>query len=193
VRPGSHATGDGSFGRSAGIQAGRAALLIGIAVLIGFVLLHHTSGALVSVGPPSKGPSLTLPPAGGGSTNTTVPNSSILPTTTIPLRTPQSIKVLVANGTSSGGLASRISSALHAKGYDTLTPVDSTVHPAATIVYFKPGYGSDAAALAGKLNLAASAVQPIAQPPPVSNLSTAQILVVVGPNLNTAASTSSTT
>jgi LytR cell envelope-related transcriptional attenuator len=192
VSPGSHASGDGSFGRSAGIQAGRAALLIVVAVLIGFVLLHRIPGA-VSVGTPSTGSGFTLPTVKGSSSTPTIPSQSSTPTTSVSLRAPSSVKVLVANGTSTAGLASRISTALHTKGYDTLTAVDSTVHPTATIVYFQPGYGPDAAALAGKLNLPSSAVQAMAQPPPVGNLSTAEILVVVGPDLNTGSSTTATT
>jgi hypothetical protein len=190
VSPGPHAAGDGSFGRSAGLQAGRATILIAVAVLIGFVLLHRSPGA-ASIGTLPSGPSATTKTTGQGGGS--VPTSALTTPPTVALRTPQSIKVLVANGTSSIGLAGRISDALHAKGYNTLSPTDASQHPTSSFVYFEPSYGSDAAALASKLNLPATAVSAMPTPPPVAKLNGANILVVAGPNLLSSASTTSTT
>ncbi len=195
MRPGSHAADDGSFGRSAGIQAGRAVLLIAVAVVIGFVLLHRGpgggAGAGASGGAPT-GASATASP-GSGATGRTTTTAGTSPTTAAPLRAPENIKVLVANGTSTNGLAGRVTTELHAKGYNTLTATDTPNRPHASIVYFEPGYGPEAANLASKLALPATAVQPIAIPPPVSNLSGAQILVVAGPDLVSSSATTSTT
>ncbi len=101
--------------------------------------------------------------------------------------------MLVANGTSTPGLAGKVSNLIHAKGYNTLASINSSQKPPSTIVYFAPSYGTDAAALAAKLNLGASAVQAMPSPPPVATLNGAQILVVVGPDLANAGSTTSST
>jgi hypothetical protein len=197
VSSGSHAANDGSFQRSAGIQAGRAALLIGVAVLIGVLLLHRTpgggGGTAVSTGTTTSSPldqtTTTLKAATGTGTATTKPTG----TTTSALRAPQDIKVLVANGTSTPGLAAKVSNVVHAKGYNTLASTNSTQKPAASIIYFQPSYSADAASVAAKLNLAGSAVQAMPQPPPVANLNGANILIVVGPDLANVASTTAST
>jgi hypothetical protein len=198
VNPGSHAAGDGSFGRSAGIQAGRAALLIGVAVLIGFLLLHRggsPSGAVpVVVGSDTTVATLMPTSVTNGSGATTGTTAKTTPTTSATQpRAPQDIKVLVANGTTTSGLAGRISNLVHAKGYVTLASTNSTQKPASTIVYFQPSYSADAAALAAKFNLPPTAVQAMPSPPPVPNLNGANILIVVGPDLANAASTTSST
>jgi hypothetical protein len=192
VSPGSHAADDGSFGRSAGIQVGRAALLIGVAVLIGVILLRRAGGSGSVAVSDRTVPSVTVTlPGGGGSSGgfTTTTSKATTSTVASPLRNPQDVKVLVANGTSTPGLAGRISDALHAKGYNTLAGTNSSEKPSATIVYFQPSYSGDATSLASKLNLPSSAVQTMAQPPPVANLNGADILVILGPDLAGSATT----
>lgn len=202
VSPGSNAAGDGSFGRSTGIQVGRAALLIGAAVVIGLLLLHRSGGAVVvnqgsgnnNVSLPTFGSSTTTGTGSGtgAGTGTTAPRTST-PPSTVQVHDPQAIKVLVANGTTTPGLAGKVSNLVHAKGYVTLASTNSTQKPSQSIVYFEPSYGDDAAALAAKLGLQPSAVQAIPQPPPVASLNSANLLLIVGPDLASAASTTSTT
>jgi hypothetical protein len=167
-------------------------VLIGVAVVIGFILLHRSPGS-TSVGttlPRSSTSPDTVSPAGTGTgAGVTTPTNS--PTTAANLKSPKNVKVLVANGTSTAGLAGRVTTTLHTDGYATLTPTDSTQKVPATVVYFEPGYGADAAALAGKLSLPPSVVSAMPTPAPVASLSGANVLVVAGPNL--ASSSSSTT
>ena len=200
MSPGSHAADDGSFGRSAGIQAGRAAVLIGIALLVGVILLHRAPSASGGATPVSIGdlttrgtPKAATPTTHAGGAGSTI-RPSATTSSTMPLRPSQDIKVLVANGTATPGLAGKVASTIHGKGYDTLSPTNATTRPPSSVVYFQPSYGNEAAALAGKLNLPASAVQAIPSPPPVSSFDSAtNILVVVGPDLaNSASPTSST-
>jgi len=138
----------------------------------------------------------TAPPTSvsSGSGATTGTTAKATPTTgATQLRAPQDIKVLVANGTTTPGLAGKISNLVHAKGYNTLASTNSTQKPAATIVFFQPSYSADGAGLAAKLNLPATAVQAMPSPPPVANLNGANILIVVGPDLANAAGTTSST
>jgi hypothetical protein len=195
MSPGSHAAGDGSFARSSGIQVGRAALLIAVAVVIGLILLRRTGGGVPApVGTNTPTTVGTIPTTGGtslgGGPATTTRGGTTTPTAA--LRAPTDIKVLVANGTSTPGLAGKVSNQLHAKGYVTLASVNSTQKPASTIVYFAAGYSGDAIALAGKLSLPSTAVQAMPVPPPVPSLNGANILVVVGPDLANVSTTSTT-
>lgn len=192
MRPGQHAASDGSFGRSAGIQIGRAVGLIAVAAVIGIILLHRTSSTTTVA---AHGTTTTAPSHPTSTTGTT-------PTTTgAALRPPSSVKVLVANGTVAGGgagvsqhLAGTVTQTLHAKGYDTLAAVDANQKVTASIVYFQPGYEKEAAALAQSLALPASAVQPMPAQPPVASLNGANILVVASTDLaSSAASTTTTT
>jgi hypothetical protein len=191
VRPGQHAASDGSFGRSAGIQIGRAVGLIAVAAVIGIILLHHS------------GPSGTTVAAQGTTTAPSHPSSTPAPTpttTSAAPRPPSSVKVLVANGTVAGGgtgvsqhLAGTVTQTLHAKGYDTLAPVDATQKVTASIVYFQPGYEREAAALAASMALPVSAVQPMPAQPPVQSLNGANILVVASTDLAASAGSTTTT
>ena len=190
MRPGTHAAGDGSFGRSAGMQVGRAVVLLAVAILIGVALLRHNStstGRIVSSTP------TTAPSATGTSISprTTAPPTTAPTSTTAPLRAPQDIKVLVANGTSTNGLASTVKSKLQAEGYQTLT---STNAPRATasVIYYRPGYQNEAKAMSQFLNLSPTSVQPMPAQAPVSDATAAaaaNIIVVAGPDLASSGST----
>jgi hypothetical protein len=166
------------------MQVGRAVALLAIAVLIGVVLLRHdgtSSGRIVSSS------QTTVPPTTPKPSNTTP--SSVAHTTTTsstPLRAPQDIKVLVANGTSTNGLASTVKSKLQGEGYQTLTSTNSSEQVTATIVYYRPGYQTEAAALAEFLTLSPTAVQAMPAQAPVSNpaaVDGANIIVVAGPDV----------
>ncbi len=184
MSPGSHAAADGSFGRSAGIQIGRAAILLAVATVIGLALLHRGSGGgnggLVVAG---GNTATTVTPTIG--TNPTTPPASTNTTGTQPLRAKADIKVLVANGTSTSGLASTVSTTLRNKGYNTLASTNSSQKVTTTLVYFAPTYDADAAVMAGLLGLPPTAAKPMpaAGQIPVPSLNGANILVVAGPEL----------
>jgi hypothetical protein len=189
VTQGSHAAADGSFGRSAGIQVGRAILLVGVAVLIGLVLLRHNAGPGGSTAVASATSTTKPPPP----TTTVAPSTS----STVAARPAQNVKVLVANGSGISGLAGTVSTRLKGQGYDTLA-VTNASHVAASVVYFQPTYTAEGAALAQALSLPASSVQPMPNPPPVSSVGAANIVVVAGPDVSqgggtTTSSTTTTT
>jgi hypothetical protein len=183
VSPGSHAAGDGSFGRSAGTNLGKALALVALAVVIGAVLLRH-NGAPVRV-------------SAVGATSSTLshtnPTTTAAPTTaaSVALRGPADIKVLVANATAAGGLATRYSDKLHGLGYNTLASTNSTVKLQASVVYYAPGYQQEGAVVAQQLGLRTTAVQPLPAPGqvPVANLDGANLLVLIGTDLETSGGT----
>jgi hypothetical protein len=160
---------------------GRAVALIAVAVLLGLFLLHRS-------GPASGPPALA---AATSTTQATTPPSTAAATTSssVATKTPQAVKVLVANGTNTGGLAARLSTRLKGQGYDTVGAGTNASQAATTSkVYYQPGFASEAAALAQVLKLPPSAAQPMPSPAPVSNLGSANIVVVAGPDLSAGSS-----
>jgi hypothetical protein len=99
----------------------------------------------------------------------------------------------VANGSSVRGLAGLIATKLHTAGYNTLAVVNTTQPVTASLVYYEAGYQKEAAAAAQVLGLAPTTVVAMPSPPPVTNLNTANVLVVTGPDLATAAGSTTTT
>ena len=190
MRPGSHAADDGSFGRSAGIQVGRAVLLVAIAVVIGILVLHRSGGGGPTVVVATGSTTTTTKAPNGGKTPVTTAQTT---TTTAPARPASAVKLLVANGSSVRGLAGLISTKLHTAGYNTLAAANATQQVTTSVVYYEAGFQREAAAVAQVLGLPATAVQPMPIPPPVTNLNTANVLVVTGPDLATAAGTTTTT
>lgn len=182
MRRGQHATGDSSFGRSAGVSVGRGAILIAVAFVIGLILLQKTDKTPRAV--------RTTPNA----TPTTAPNLTFPTTvTTTGGHAPSTVKVLVANGTNTPGAASRVVPPLSAAGYNVLAPTDATktykaTNPRQSVVYFTPGYDLDAKIIATHLTLQLSAVQSLPTSAPVANTQGANVIVIVGPDLAGASS-----
>jgi hypothetical protein len=183
MKRGSHAADDGSFNRSAAIHTGRAAVLLVVAFLIGVGLLHSADNS-VTIGTTGT----TAPKA---TTTTTVPQTT---TTTLAPRDPSTVKVLPANGTATNGIGAKLRTKLLGANYDALTAVTSTSKLKSTVVYFTPGFQSEAAAVAVFLGMPATAVQAMPAKAPVPQLGTANILVVAGDDIvPTLASTTTTT
>lgn len=182
MRPGRHAAADGSFGRSAGVAAGRGLLLILVALVIGILLYNAADdegGADLAV----NGTSDTT---GEAETATTLPT-----TTTLPERPAGSVKVLVLNGTSTSGAALKVATPLNqTAGFNTIKPEDATAavknaKPATTVVYYvTPDFQREAAKVATFLGLNPStSVKPLSTPAPATNIADANVVVVVGADL----------
>jgi hypothetical protein len=101
--------------------AARGAALIGVAVVIGIVLLQ-----VVDKGGPS---------GGGSSTTPTVPHSGGVTTTSqaANVRPPQEVVVLVLNGSGVAGAAATEANKLRGLGYQTATPGNAAVQQGTTV------------------------------------------------------------
>lgn len=162
------------------IAAGRAAVLIVVAVVLGILLLQVGSRPVAHV---ATTPAAASPP-------TTAP----APTTTTTIAK-GSVHVLVANGTTAPSSATDYVNSLHGQGWATLPPEDTTVPASASAVYFAPGQQAAASALAAAVGVK-TAVQPISSAVPVSSTTGADVILILGPGLansGPAASTTSTT
>ena len=153
----------------------RGALLIGVAVVLGAVLLAQSfqgGGSPVS--------------AGAGTTTSTVKRTetSTTPSTTPQPHDPATVKVLVLNGSGKSGIAKAGADQLKAANYTTLDPKNAATSApiTASVVYFTAGYEADAQQIAAKLGLAPSAVQPLPSPPPpaVGDPKDANVVVMIG-------------
>lgn len=186
---GTHAAGDGSFGRSAGNAGLRGLALIVVAIVIGVVLLNRAGSAGTGLSTVRQTSPTTAKPKKGHGTTTTTATPGALTTTTSPTRSPGTIRTLVANSTSVAGQAGRYTKVVHGFGYNTLPAVDSSVRNLRTsIVYYAPGFNAEAAVLARKLGLPKSSVLPMPATPPVVFINGASVLVVVGLDLANATS-----
>ena len=175
MKPGRHTTADGSFNRDTGMAMVRGIGLLGIALVLGIVLLQKADS-------PSR-----LAAVGATST-TTHAKGAVLPppiatTSTVPTRAPQTVKVIAANGTDVQGAAGRVNQVLLGAKYNVLSPADATGKVNASVVYFAPGFASEAAAVAQLLQLPPTAAQPMPSPLPVKDVHSADVLVLVGPEL----------
>lgn len=155
----------------------KALLLVAVLVVIGVAILAHSSS--------TKSTSAGTPASVAASTSTTTLPTS---TTTLALLPPSEVKVLVLNGASPGEpLASEWSAKLDAKGYTTEPPNNATATVSASAIYVvTPGYVAEAQQLAqviGDPSLPIDQTITSAAPIPSGGTATANLILVIGPDL----------
>jgi hypothetical protein len=167
-------------GRNVALTATRGAVLIGVAVVIGLVLLQvvDDAGGGGGGGAASGGggtPVTTAAPDGSSTTTTTTvsPNGA---------RPPSQVVVQVLNGSGVQGAANQRSSDLKAKGYQVLPPGNAPAPRTGTAVQCKKGYEKEAQALVAALNTLAikATIEPFPNPAPVGPSAQANCLVILG-------------
>jgi hypothetical protein len=144
------------------------AILIGIAILIGVVLLvrgYDQEGALVTT-----------------ETDQTTTTIETPPTTEAPAaRPPAQLSVIVANGSGKTGAAGALKTTLGSQGYATVATADGPT-VTTTIVYYAEGYEAEAKALATAIGTDPANVRVLPTEPPVPMEDGATLLVVLGPD-----------
>jgi hypothetical protein len=176
---GSHASGDGSFARDAGTQTTKAIILVALAVLVGVLMLSHTSSPAkpVRTAATHHNSALTAP-------TTSVPAAT---TTTAAPPSPSTVKVLVFNGTTTPHGAGYFVNKLQGLGYDALAPEDANRTDVANTQIFalSSKYAGTAANIATALGLSPSAARdslPATAPvsPTVVRDASPDVVVLVG-------------
>ncbi len=183
-----HSSGSG-FGSSAGGAAVRGAVVIGIALVIGFLLLQQGVGdddLLVQSEAASNASDTgttggddggdTEADTGGSDTAGTTPttgvsNAGSLPTaTTLPVasRPANEVKVVVANAARVDGAAGRATEQLRALGYTTLPASNAEEAADTSTLYYAEGYEPEALVMANEIGLDAANVAPVPDPIPIS-------------------------
>jgi hypothetical protein len=164
----------------------RAAILLGLFVLATVLLLGQIH--------PSTTSATGTPKAGTTSTTTTTnPHTPTTTTTTAPKVTPSNVPVLVANASGVTGAAAAFTSKLQVAGWNVQAPINATANVSTSAVYYVAGQKEAAEEIAESLHLPASAVLPYTTAAPVTSMGTAEVLVVVAPDLATSLSTTTTT
>lgn len=184
MRPGQHASDDGSFARSAGGAGARGMALLAVALLLGIVLLNATDAdppgtTLSSRGDSDTGGGTDDDDADGEGTGAS-PTVTSAPPTTAPARAPKDVKTLVANASSTKGAAGTATERLKGLGYNALAPANAK-SVAESSVYFTAGFDRDAAAIAAALQLPPATVKPLPAAPPFDTKD-ANVIVVLGTN-----------
>lgn len=181
MRPASHAAADGSFGRSAGVAAGRAAMLLGVAILIGLLLLNTGDADAPRVTTGTTLDDASSPPVTGDDDEPADASAAARP--------PGEVKVLSANATRTEGAAGKVTEKLRVAGYLVVVPPTDAPRQDATLIHFTPGYEMEAQIIAEVLGLPLPSVRPLPTPAPIPDLRDAHVLVLVGPELANAAAT----
>lgn len=182
--------GDRSLGRSAGAAGLRGVGLLAGAVALAVVLLNASDagepGRALPVATETEaasGPATSVSEAPAEAPPTS--GAPVPPASTSAARPRREVKVLAANATGVGGAGGRVRDRLARAEFDALAPTNAAPQdpPAATAVYFAPGYEAEARDVAAALELAPPVVAALASPPPVADLRGANVVVVVGPDL----------
>jgi hypothetical protein len=168
----------GDAARGASSAALKGAVLIGLAVLIGIVLLHQVGDNSTAS---AKSTSTTKP-----KTTTTKPKEhSTTTTTTVPItppKTPAEVKLIVLNGGAKTGAAGTMSDTLRHAGYTNQAQANDWAGHQQTgnTVMCKPGLDRESVALSQQTALQGSTVKPWPTPPPPTYGYSADCVVVVG-------------
>jgi len=166
-----------------GSSAGRGAVLVVIAALLGFLILR--GAADVTQTPVTTGPVAAATPT---------PPVEVAPDDSVPVTTPtvvvdtstarnnSEVRVLVANGTDVSGQASRLTSSLRNQGFATREPRNADEQPTSTIFY-RPGFAAEATVVRAVLG-GTTPVAPMTDPDPFIgegiDLGQVDVLVLVG-------------
>jgi hypothetical protein len=178
-------------GAAGGNAGARGALLLGVAVILGIVLLQQFDSPSI----PSGQVSVTSIPDDGDATSTTrrVGLTTVAPATTTVARgrAKAEVKVLVANGAGVRGLGASTTNSLKERGYTNIAaPTDATTTVEKTGIQFAEGYEAEAKELAGVLSLPVAVVTRLASPPvAAADIGDAKVLVILGADVSTATST----
>ncbi len=176
------------------IPVDRAVILLGLFVLATVLLLGqvHRASTTVTGSPPTSVPASTTPTTAPGSAPTTTAAPHAATTTTAPKAKPSNVPVLVANASGKPGAAASVTTALQVAGWNVQAPINATANVSTSSVYYVAGQKTAATAVAATLHLPPSAVLPYTTAAPVSTIGTAEILVVVAPDLATGLSPTTT-
>lgn len=159
--------------------------LLALFVVVGVALLHALD----------KTPSVSERTLEATEAATSAANAPVAPVTptTLALRTPSEVKVLVTNGTQVSGVAAKFNDALRPRGYQLGTPGNTTAPTTESSIQYASGYEAEAKALASSLNLPEDMVKAMGSPAPVADTQMSNVIVVIGDQLskNPPASTSS--
>jgi LytR cell envelope-related transcriptional attenuator len=144
------------------------------------------SGTTTSA-PPTTAPGSTSS-APASTTTTRAGHHSTASTTTTNV-SHAATSVVVANGTTTNGLAAHYTSTLGAAGWNMKTPVDTTSNVTTSAVYYASGQQKAAQSVASAIGVKPSQVLPLTSSVPVNGVTGTDVVVVIGQDLSTTTTT----
>jgi hypothetical protein len=178
----------GARGPEANATRGLLLLVVLVALAVLVLWRGYGNGSTTEAGGTGDATTTTADP--DTTTTTAGTTTTAAPTTTLPAIAPSEIKVKVANGTETKGLAGRVSDELKAQGYTVLQATDARPKPfPETVVYFVGDAVAKAQVVAAALEVAAERVSLVPSPAPVADLGEADVLVVLGVDATTTTTT----
>jgi len=158
----------------------RGLVLVAVAVVVGALLLPSATRGPLAASAVSAATTTTTAGAGGAPGSRHGRHSGTTTTTTV---APSAIHVLVANATSTNGVAGAVTSFLASKGFATLTAVNALVKVNATEVFTVGGAAADVGPVTSALDLSPASIEPAASAAPVASTTGANVVVIAGPDL----------
>ncbi|HVT78155.1 MAG TPA: LytR C-terminal domain-containing protein [Acidimicrobiales bacterium] len=164
------------------VHVGKAAAIIVVALALGFVVLNDKGSGGFSAAAAARAAAR----ANHFTETTQAPSRSTTSTTAAAERQPAQIKVIAINATGKAGTAGKATTRLRDAGYNALAPGNATAsvtatHPASVIYVVTPGYEREAKTIASLFSLPDSAVRPLPNPSPSTDIrSDTNIAVLVG-------------
>lgn len=163
------------------VNPARGAALVVVAVLLGLVLLRNgidTSEVVTSTRDDSG------EEADDGATDEgTTDEGEDTTSSTVAVRPPAEVTVIVLNGTSVAGTAGKYSDAIASAGYQMLDAGNATSQTPTTLVFYVEGYEAEAAAVATAAGVPATiSPAPLPDPPP-GDVGAANVVVVIGTDI----------
>lgn len=166
----------------------RGAVVLVVAIVIGFGLLLNSGGASGGGNDddddarPSGRTGSSTTSAPPGSQSTAAPINSSSTTTSVPsdTRPPDQVTVIVLNGSEQVGIADDNTVALQAAGYVTLDPANANENLEATTVFAAPEFEADASGIAGVLGVPDAVVEIKPEEPLAEGAERANVVVVLG-------------
>jgi hypothetical protein len=190
-RPKGGITGSLSVGRPAVVLA---LFVVAVAILVAVGTRPSVSGVPSSA--QTTLPTTTTTTAPGAATTTTAAAAASTTTTaaghhrrgahattTTTTIAPASVSVVVANATSTTGLAAHYTTVIGGTGYQMKTPIDATTSETTSAVYYASGFQQPAAAIATAVGVKPTQVLPLTSAAPVSGVTGIDVVVVIGSDL----------
>lgn len=158
--------------------------MLAVAVLLGVFILNQTDPGSTASQSTEDLEELTPTTEASGAVTTLVPT-----TLARAPRPAAEVKVLPANGSGVAGLGGRVADRLKAKGYtNTLAATNTTRDVSSSSVEFNRDSEPEARAVAEALGLPPTVVKAL-DSPPVADTRGADVVVLIGPDLNTGGTT----
>lgn len=151
---------------SGGGSAGRAIVLVIVAVALGAFLLARgfddsdDSTEASSITPTDESTNSDPEEAETDVTTSTTTTTTTTTTSPVVTRPPGEVKVAVMNGTGVRGRAGRTADTLNATGFVTAAKNTQQDRVQTSVIYYRPGYGDDAKAVASVLGAPPDIITP---------------------------------